>query len=62
LYQEDDGNRDVIFPFLTANDMLSTFPPAPKRYVIDFHPRDLIESSEKHPAGKEDWGSTLLAE
>jgi N-6 DNA Methylase len=45
LYDEDRNNRDVIFPFLTANDMLSTFPPSPKRYVIDFHPRDLIESS-----------------
>src|SRR5205823_183417 len=33
-------------PFLTANDMLSTFPPSPKRYVIDLHPRDLIESSK----------------
>lgn len=37
LYKEDDRNRDVVFPFLTANDMLSTFPPSPKRYVIDFH-------------------------
>ena len=46
LYNEDGSNRDVIFPFLTANDMLSTFPPSPKRYVIDFHPRDLIESSK----------------
>ena len=46
LYKDNDSNRDVIFPFLTANDMLSTFPPSPKRYVIDFHPRDLIESSK----------------
>jgi SAM-dependent methyltransferase len=46
LYNENGSNRDVIFPFLTANDMLSTFPPSPKRYVIDFHPRDLIESSK----------------
>jgi hypothetical protein len=46
LYDEDCTSRDVIFPFLTANDMLSTFPPSPKRYVIDFHPRGLIESSK----------------
>jgi len=46
LFKEDVNNRDVIFPFLTANDMLSTFPPSPKRYVIDFHPRDLIESAK----------------
>jgi len=48
LYKEDEKNREVIFPFLTANDMLSTFPPSPKRYVIDFHPYGLIESS-KYP-------------
>ena len=46
LYEKDEKNREVIFPFLTANDMLSTFPPSPKRYVIDFHPRDLIESAK----------------
>lgn len=46
LYEEDPANRDVIFPFLTANDLLSTSPPSPKRYVIDFHPRDLIGSSK----------------
>lgn len=46
LYEEDGSNREVIFPFLTANDMLSTFPPSPKRYVIDFHPRGLIGSSK----------------
>ncbi len=45
LFKEDEKNRDVIFPFLTANDLLSTFPPSPKRYVIDFHPRDLVESA-----------------
>jgi hypothetical protein len=46
LLKEDQKNREVIFPFLTANNMLSTLPPSPKRYVIDFHPRDLIESSK----------------
>jgi hypothetical protein len=46
LFKEDAKNREVIFPFLTANDMLSTFPPSPKRFVIDFHPRDLIASAK----------------
>lgn len=46
LFKEDEKNRDVIFPFLTANDLLSTFPPSPKRYVIDFHPRDLVKSAK----------------
>jgi hypothetical protein len=46
LFKEDKKNRDVIFPFLTANDLFSTFPPSPKRYVIDFHPRDLVTSAK----------------
>ena len=49
LFNNDAKNRDVIFPFLTANDLLSTYPPTPKRYVIDFHPRGLVESA-KYPA------------
>jgi hypothetical protein len=31
---------------MTADDMLSTVPPSPKRYVIDFHPRDLVQSAK----------------
>ena len=50
LFKEDERNRDVVFPFLTANDLLSTFPPSPKRYVIDFHPRDLVESAKYRAA------------
>ncbi|HEY1937653.1 MAG TPA: DNA methyltransferase [Candidatus Angelobacter sp.] len=50
LLKEDEKNLDVIFPFLTANDLLSTFPPLPKRYVIDFHPRDLVESAKYQAA------------
>jgi len=45
LFKENEKNRDVILPFLTANDLLSTFPPSPTRYVIDFHPRDLVQSA-----------------
>jgi type II restriction/modification system DNA methylase subunit YeeA len=46
FYKADKRNREVIFPFLTENDMLSTLPPSPKRYVIDFHPLDLIQSAK----------------
>ncbi len=46
LFKDDEKNRDVVFPFLTANDLLSTFPPSPTRYVIDFHPRDLVGSAK----------------
>jgi hypothetical protein len=48
LFKGNENNHDVIFPFLTANDLLSTFPPSPKRYVIDFHPRDIVQSA-KYP-------------
>ena len=45
LIKENIRNREVLFPFLTADNMLSTFPPSPKRYVIDFHPRDVLASA-----------------
>lgn len=38
-------NQEVIFPYLTADELFSTYPPLPQRYVIDFHPRNLQESS-----------------
>ncbi len=38
-------NQEVIFPYLTADELFSTYPPLPQRYVIDFHPRNLKESS-----------------
>ena len=37
-------NQEVIFPYLTADELLSMYPVIPKRYVIDFHPRNLQES------------------
>ena len=39
-------NSDVVFPFLTADDLLSTCPPSPTRYVIDFHPRDVLTAAQ----------------
>lgn len=38
-------NSEVLFPYLIANDLLGNKPPAPGRYVIDFHPRDLFGAS-----------------
>ena len=35
---------DVLFPYLTADEMLTGQDSLPKRYVIDFHPRSVIES------------------
>jgi SAM-dependent methyltransferase len=40
----DIRNADVLLPYLTADDLLE-FKSCPSRYVIDFHPRDLIQAS-----------------
>jgi MmeI, DNA-methyltransferase domain/MmeI, target recognition domain len=42
LLNDDESNSDVVFPFLGGDDLLSTEPPSPTRYVIDFHPRDVL--------------------
>lgn len=40
----DRKNADVIFPYLTADELLSSAPPHPSRYVIDFQPRDTFSA------------------
>jgi hypothetical protein len=35
------ANSEVLFRYLTADDLLGNEPPAPSRFVIDFHPRDV---------------------
>ena len=40
------SNRDVIFPFLIADDLLGAVGKLKYRYVIDFHPRDLLEAQK----------------
>jgi len=40
LLAEKENAAEVVFPFLGGEDLLSTCPPVPTRYVIDFHPRD----------------------
>ena len=44
LIKSDPRNRDVLKPYLTADELLSTNPPAPGRYVMDFHPRSMLEA------------------
>ncbi|MFL6335351.1 MAG: DNA methyltransferase [Pyrinomonadaceae bacterium] len=39
-------NSEVIFPYMTADDLLTTKPPSSERYVIDFHPRDVIAAGK----------------
>jgi len=40
----DASNAEVIRPYMTADEFLSTIPPGPQRYIIDFHPRSLFEA------------------
>lgn len=40
----DPSLKDVLFPYLTADEMLSNIVATPGRYVIDFHPRDVLQS------------------
>ena len=35
---------NVLRPYLTADEFLSSNPPAPGRFVIDFHPRSILEA------------------
>ncbi len=42
----DHSCGKVVFPFLTAEEMLSTQDGLPKRYVVDFHPRDLFSAQK----------------
>ena len=44
LIASDSRCRDVLKPYLTADEFLSSNPPAPGRYVMDFHPRSMLEA------------------
>ncbi|NEP81649.1 MAG: class I SAM-dependent DNA methyltransferase [Okeania sp. SIO3B3] len=39
-------NSEVIFPYLTGDNLLSSIPPQPQRYVIDFYPREIDEAKK----------------
>jgi hypothetical protein len=46
LIKCDQQNRQVIFPYLSGDDLLSTCPPVPARFAIDFHPCDLLAAAK----------------
>jgi hypothetical protein len=48
LLQTDEKYVEVLFPFLTANDMIGSLRSLPKRYVIDFRKQDVF-SARKYP-------------
>ena len=41
----DARNSEVIKPYLSAEDLLSTVQPAPRRWVIDFQPRTVTQAA-----------------
>ena len=45
LIEADRKNSDVLHPFLIGDELLGLVPPRPNRYVIDFHPRDVVAAS-----------------
>jgi hypothetical protein len=52
-------SREVLFPYLTGDDLLARRGGDPFRYVIDFHPRDLL-AARGHPALFEHLRRTVL--
>ncbi len=40
----DCKNAEVLFPYLIANELIGREDSLPTRYIIDFHPRGLLES------------------
>jgi type II restriction/modification system DNA methylase subunit YeeA len=46
LIKQSKQNRDVIFPYLTGDDLVAQKPLQPRRYIIDFHPRDVLVASK----------------
>lgn len=39
-------NKEVLFPYLIGNELIGNLKSQPKRFIIDFHPRSLIEASQ----------------
>ncbi|NUI61413.1 class I SAM-dependent DNA methyltransferase [Bacillus amyloliquefaciens] len=46
LLEIDVKNKDILYPFLNANELLGNHLGKPTRYVIDFYPRSIIESQK----------------
>lgn len=46
MTRDSAKNNEVMFPYLIAENLLSTPFPSPTRYAIDFHPRDIFSASK----------------
>lgn len=44
LIRADRSNSEVLFPLMIADDLLGEHEQKPTRYVIDFHPRDVLQA------------------
>lgn len=44
LIEKNQSNREVIFPFLTAENLIGNVDSQPSRFVIDFQDRDIFTS------------------
>jgi len=42
LLEREPDCAEVLFPYLTFDELIRTVPPEPQRYVIDFYPRDVL--------------------
>jgi len=42
---DDPKNAEILFPYLTGDDLLGTVPPQPTRFVIDFHRLDVTAAA-----------------
>jgi len=46
IINQSKKNKEVVFPYLIGDELLSNYPPLLKRYIIDFHPKTLKEASQ----------------
>ncbi len=44
ILESHPNYRQVLFPYLTGDELLSSFPSMPQRYVIDFYPKTLEQA------------------
>jgi hypothetical protein len=46
LFKKDAKYGEVVLPFLIADDLVGEIDSKPSRYVIDFHPRDMLDAQQ----------------
>ncbi len=41
-----NNNAEILFPYLTGDELLTEIPPTPKRFVIDFQSKNVLEAGK----------------